>query len=288
MNPVVHLESLPHDRRIAAQAVHPEPIAQHQHRLGARLVLAGAEGAASQRAHAEHVEEVRGDDAGLDPAGLALPQENEGHGVVLDQRLHGAAPLPVVGQLQGRELGVDHAAERRRLAEVHQALPVLVGQRPQQDAADHAEDRGVGADAERQGEHGDEGEAGALAERAQGEAEVVQQTGHEGSPGARARTAGGDGAAFGGDGGDIAEGLERGQPGRLRPHAGVHQLLRAHVEVEAQLAVDLAGDVGGAAGQAEEAAHGPRPAPRRAPCSPRGRRRASARPRCGAGAGLRG
>ena len=71
-----------------------------------------------------------------------------------------------------------------------------------------------------------------------------------------ARPAGGDGAAFGGDGGEIAEGLERGQPGRLRPHAGVHQLLRAHVEVEAQLAVDLAGDVGGAAGQAEEAAHG--------------------------------
>ena len=81
-----------------------------------------------------------------------------------------AAPLPVVGQLQGRELGVGHAAEGRRLAEVHQALPVLVGQRPQQDAADHAEDRGVGADAERQGEHGDKGEAGALAERAQAEA----------------------------------------------------------------------------------------------------------------------
>ena len=67
-----------------------------------------------------------------------------------------------------------------------------------------------------------------------------------GSPGALARTAGGDGAAFGFDGGEIAEGLERRQPGRLRPHAGVDQLLRAHVEVEAQLAADVAGDVGGA------------------------------------------
>ena len=289
MNPVVHLERLPHDRRIAAQAVHPEPVAQHQHRLGAWLVLAGAEGASSQRAHAEHVEEVGRDDAGLHPAGLPLPEENEGHGVVLDERLHGPAPLPVVGQLQGRELRVDHPAEGRRLAEIDEALPVLVGQRPQQHAADHAEDRGVGADAEREGQHGDEREAGALAERAEGEAEVVQQTGHEGSPGALARPAGGDGAAFGGDGGEIAEG-----PGARRAGPPAAPCRRPSAPGRACRGGSAArcrprgrcrrsGRAGGRGGACDL-----RPAPRRAPRSPRGRRRASARPRCGAGAGLRG
>ena len=46
------------------------------------------------------------------------------------------------------------------------------------------------------------------------------------------------------------------KPGRLRSHASLDQLLRAHVEVEAQLPPDVAGDVGRGAGQPEEAPHG--------------------------------
>ena len=172
----------------------------------------------------------------------------------------------------------------RRLAEVHQALPVLVGQRPQQDAADHAEDRGAGADAERQGEHETRVKPGLLRSERRAKRRS-QQTGHEGSPGALARPAVSmvrhSAAMVGRSPKDWsaasraacgpmpapspARACRGGSAARRRPRGRCRR-----------------------SGRAEEAAHGPRPAPRRAPRSPRGRRRASARPRCGAGAGLRG
>jgi hypothetical protein len=70
-----------------------------------------------------------------------------------------------------------------------------------------------------------------------------------------ARSARGDGAALALDAGEVAEGLERREPGGLGAHAGVDQLLGSHVEVEAQFGADVAGHVGGGTGQAEPAAH---------------------------------
>jgi hypothetical protein len=162
VDPVVHLESPAHDVRVAAETVLPEPVAEHQHGLGAGLVLTGAEPAPEQRPHPEDLEIIGRDHAGLHPAGLAPAEENERHGVVLDQGLKRAAPLTVVGELRHREPRVVHPAEGRGLPEVDQALSVLVRQRTQQHAADHAEHGRVGADAERQGQHRDQGEAGAL------------------------------------------------------------------------------------------------------------------------------
>ena len=97
---------------------------------------------------------------------------------------------------------------------------------------------------------------GALPERAEGETEIVGESQHGVSPGALARATRRDVAAFTFDGLEIAERLERRQPGRLGAHAGVDQLLGAHVEMEAQLAADVARDVGRGAGQAEETAEG--------------------------------
>ena len=50
------------------------------------------------------------------------------------------------------------AGSVHRLPQVDQAVAVAVRQRLEQHAADDAEDRGVGADAEREGEHDDRGE----------------------------------------------------------------------------------------------------------------------------------
>ena len=54
-----------------------------------------------------------------------------------------------------------------RVAQVDEPVAVAVGQRLEQHAADDAEDRRVGADAERQREDDDGGEAGAVSQRAQ-------------------------------------------------------------------------------------------------------------------------
>src|SRR5439155_24578768 len=53
-----------------------------------------------------------------------------------------------------------------------------IGQRLEQHGVDRAEDGGIGADAEREREHGDEREGGAFGERADGEAEVLEEGVH--------------------------------------------------------------------------------------------------------------
>ena len=55
----------------------------------------------------------------------------------------------------------------------HRAIRLGPRQRPQQHGVHDAEDRGVGADAERQRQHGDGGKAGVARERARAEAQVL-------------------------------------------------------------------------------------------------------------------
>src|SRR5262249_15413477 len=80
----------------------------------------------------------------------------------------------IIRHLGEREVRILDARGRLRLAEMHDAIGFRVRQRPQEDAVDHAEDRGVGADA--QTERQDEGERvpGHLENGAQGEADVGQ------------------------------------------------------------------------------------------------------------------
>ena len=66
---------------------------------------------------------------------------------------------------------VDSAAP----GDVDEAVGVLEGKRMQDDGVDDAEDRGVGSDAQRQCEYGDNGECGILAECAKSEADVLKQ-----------------------------------------------------------------------------------------------------------------
>ena len=61
------------------------------------------------------------------------------------------------------------------LRDEDEAARVAVGQAFQQDGVDHAEDGGVRAHAESEGEHGDQHETRALGEGAEGEAEVLQE-----------------------------------------------------------------------------------------------------------------
>ena len=60
----------------------------------------------------------------------------------------------------------------------HQLILLGEGQRPKEHAVNDAEDGGVGADAESESEDGDDGEAGAFDEEAEGEADVLEQSEH--------------------------------------------------------------------------------------------------------------
>ncbi len=61
----------------------------------------------------------------------------------------------------------------RRAKDAHEAVRLRIGQGPEQDRVEHAEDGGGRPDPEGQREHGDGGEAGVLQQLAKGEAEVV-------------------------------------------------------------------------------------------------------------------
>ena len=88
--------------------------------------------------------------------------------------MRGDARLEIV-DLRHREGRVRRAEPRRALPDVDQPVFVAIDQRAQQHAADDAEDRGVGADAERERDHDGGGEALGAPQRAQGDAHVAAE-----------------------------------------------------------------------------------------------------------------
>ena len=85
-----------------------------------------------------------------------------------------ARALEVV-DLGHRERRVLGAEARRALADVDQPILVAIDERAQQHAADDAEDRGVGADAERERHHDGGGQPPGAPQRAQADAHVLRE-----------------------------------------------------------------------------------------------------------------
>ena len=170
---VVHLEHGAHDVWVATEALLPVGVAQHQHRFGAQVVVGVDERAAEQRLHAKHGEKVGRHHPGQHPVRLTAVQERERHAVILDEAVQRLQLVAVVDDLLDRERNVLGAGAGCLLAREHQLVPVAVGQRLQQHAVDNAEDRGVGADAERQGHDHQQAVARAAPQRADAVSDVL-------------------------------------------------------------------------------------------------------------------
>ena len=97
--------------------------------------------AAVDRPDAEHVEEVGGDDAGVDAVGLAVVEQRERHAVVLDEVAQRGEARAVGAELGDGDAGVGELRRRRRLAHQHELPAVAERQRRQQHAVDDGEDR---------------------------------------------------------------------------------------------------------------------------------------------------
>ena len=145
-------DGLADDRRVARQRGRPEPMGQHRRARGLRPIVGRVEQAAPHRAKSHDLEVRAADDPGAHHARLAEADHREVDGGELAERRQRLDARAQVPDLRDRELGVLGADAARALANVDQAILVLVDERPQQDAPDDAEDRRVGADAERQGE----------------------------------------------------------------------------------------------------------------------------------------
>ncbi len=81
-----------------------------------------------------------------------------------------------VAQLRHGEVSVLDLDPGRALADVDQPILVAVDERPQQDTADDAEDRGVGADAERERDDHGEGQTLDPGQRTKRELEVGDES----------------------------------------------------------------------------------------------------------------
>ena len=77
-----------------------------------------------------------------------------------------AIALAELEELRRRHPELVEAHARELARDEHELLGVRIAERSQDDAVDDAEDRGVGADAQREREHGDERESGNAAQAA--------------------------------------------------------------------------------------------------------------------------
>jgi hypothetical protein len=172
----VELNRLADRRRRSTVVPLPEGAAQHGDPVGAGCAFLGGEGAAEHRVGSQHPEHVRGPTHARHVerhavAGERVPQLPEGGKPWHGRRLC----LPV---LIGERRDEIEAAVRILLPYDDQPRGVLVGKLIQQHRLDHAEDGGVRADPEHQGEDRHARERGLPGQRANGVANIADQMSH--------------------------------------------------------------------------------------------------------------
>ncbi len=170
---VVHLDDFPDHILVAAELALPVGVAEHHDRFHSEVIVCVNERAAEGGRDAQHLEEIGGDDAGVDAVGIALVEHHERHRVVLDEIADGRQALAVGDQLRDRHAGVRHVRPRGGLLDQDQLIASSERQRLQQDAVDDREHRRVGADAKRQNQHRGDGVARRAPQRPPPERDVL-------------------------------------------------------------------------------------------------------------------
>ena len=167
---------------VAIPAVAAHPRAEPEQRL-ARLagsVVVGSEEIAEERTHAEHRQQVRRDADGPDAFGLAVARQ-VGIGANRDRDvLEALRTVLDIEVLRRRKPVFGDPEAGRRVPENDLPIRVLVRQRPQQERARDAEDRGVRTNPNRQREYGDDRESWRGEEGANRVAEVLRERAHAG------------------------------------------------------------------------------------------------------------
>ena len=172
---VVEPDGLANRIQPRAEALPPESIADHRDAGRTGLFVSSGKTPSECGLDVEHVEEVHVDNRARDALGAIEPGEREpglteggqpGEAVVAD------APVEKVGR---RRVTVALSCLPVRVRDQHEIVGAREGQRPQQHGVDDAEDRGVGADADRNRQDREQKKARRPPEGARGVAEILQQ-----------------------------------------------------------------------------------------------------------------
>jgi len=171
----------PDDPRIAAEVALPKTFPDHRDAGAARAVLTVGKRSTEHRLDAEQREQRRCHGAAGQLLGILAAREVEGREAErADRRKRPRLLLP-------RQVVQHRGGERRQIqcvvlfGDPDETVRMIVGQRPKHHRVDDAEDRGVGADGERDGEHHGEREQRRLAQHPHRIAKIVQ---HQRSSGA--------------------------------------------------------------------------------------------------------
>ncbi len=181
-------ERLAHDVRVAPEPSVPEAFAEKNHAGSSGFVFLGCERAAEDRRLLERVEHSRRHLADIDPLGLGPRSgENETRAVRPEYGVEDLVLVAQVLEVRHREAHLRHLL--RPFGQEHQPVGLAIGEGPEQNRVHHTEHRGVGADAEGQGQHRDGGEALRLTQHAGPVLDVTPQVFHESlSPGKQTST----------------------------------------------------------------------------------------------------
>jgi hypothetical protein len=174
----VELDPLAERRRLPAEELLPERVRQHRHGvLAVGRILATVE-LPPVRAHAEEGEELAHRLHPRDPRRLARAGEAQVHAPVRGERLEEVAPRRELLRVERRDRRFTEIEPGHVQTQRHHPVQLGGRERAQQYAVDGAEDRRVRADPEREREHRDQGEAGALPQRAERVAQVLEKRIH--------------------------------------------------------------------------------------------------------------
>ena len=148
---------------------------EDDHSGSVRSVVAGIEQSAEHRAKTHDIEIGAAHDAGLDDARFAEADHREFNRGKIAERADGSRRGFEVLDFGYRERGVLHPVARSALADVDETVLVAIHEWSQQYSAHHAEDRGVGADAERQRDHDGRGKSLCATKRSNRDAHVLAE-----------------------------------------------------------------------------------------------------------------
>jgi hypothetical protein len=182
----------PSDHRpLAAEPLLPQIVRDQGHVADVALVVGLGKVAPQHGRRAEQREVVVAHYRGLDPLGLVRAGQvdvDRPHGGQVADRRHFREEIVVFGLRHGH---LTPFAAQQLGPEAHQLIRLRIRQRLEQHRVDHAEDRGVGADAQRERQHGHDGERRAPPEPAQRESKIPPERVHHatstpsGAPGTR-------------------------------------------------------------------------------------------------------
>ena len=221
--------------RIAGECRAPEAVRQNGGARRAWPVVCGIQQAPERRLQPHHVEERPVDDSCLDRARLAEADHRKVDSRELAERANRRDTRLEVINLGHRERRVRDGDSRCALTDVDQPILVAIDERPEQHAADDAEDRSVGADAERQRDDDGRRESPRAHERAQADPHLPQQRLGGIEPAAVPHSPHGVARVR-----DVAELAQRRQPRGLGIFAAIDAFLDADRQMAANLLVEVA------------------------------------------------